>query len=154
MDLKYITPTQTLDVVYEGQKRTFSLQSVSTSADESEDPTQSLSQALQGIRLSNEGRAWTVGWDTIVTIIDGDEHEEKVMPIVLLKSMTKLKRRATFRLYLKALKLRHQKHTVAWEVLTSRSPRYAISLRSHSPVPNSSVTLVCSEPLAPAFTFS
>lgn len=79
MDLKYITATQTLDVVYEGRKRTFGFHSVSTSSDASEDPVTSLSQGLAGVSLNNEVNVWTVGWDSTIAIIDGDECEDKVM---------------------------------------------------------------------------
>ena len=79
MDLKYITATQTLEVVYEGQRRTFRLHSVSTHSDGLDAAVEALSQGLEDIKLNDASRVWTVGWDTIVNIVDDHEDQEKVV---------------------------------------------------------------------------
>ncbi|KAI0369393.1 AAA family ATPase [Pilatotrama ljubarskyi] len=67
IDLGYITPTQTLDIVYEGKTRRFAISSVTThpGADDGVD----LAEGVQSLSLSDSPpKLWTVGWETIVTM--------------------------------------------------------------------------------------
>ncbi|KAI9065950.1 AAA-domain-containing protein [Trametes sanguinea] len=67
IDLGYLTPTQTLDVVYEGRKRRFAVSAVSTNreAEESAD----LAAGVQALSLTDTPpKLWTVGWETIVVL--------------------------------------------------------------------------------------
>ncbi|KAI0823937.1 AAA family ATPase [Trametes gibbosa] len=65
IDLGYLTPTQTLDVVYEGKKRRFTVSSVSTSRATDEDAD--IAASVQSLSLQDgPPRLWTVGWDTTV----------------------------------------------------------------------------------------
>ena len=76
MDLKYITPTQTLEVFYEGKTRRFELASVSTHGHEEVDLVSALAHGLGGLKLKDTSHIWTVGWDSIVTVVDSKEEEE------------------------------------------------------------------------------
>ncbi|RPD56727.1 AAA family ATPase [Lentinus tigrinus ALCF2SS1-7] len=65
IDLGYITPTQTFDVVYEGKTRRFTLSSVSTGREAEEDPD--IADKIQSLSLSDAPpKLWTVGWETTV----------------------------------------------------------------------------------------
>ncbi|CDO72261.1 hypothetical protein BN946_scf184970.g113 [Trametes cinnabarina] len=67
IDLGYLTPTQTLDVVYEGKKRRFAVSSVSTTGKGDEDIE--LSASVQALSLADAPpRLWTVGWETMVVL--------------------------------------------------------------------------------------
>lgn len=70
VNLKYLSPTQTLDVVYEGQCRRFSLASVSTMKGTVPVELDDLTNGLSKLSLQTTPQLWTVGWDTIVTLID------------------------------------------------------------------------------------
>lgn len=71
--LKYLTSTQTLDVTYEGAIRRFKVVSVSTSVEKEEESTDDLAQELQKLDINPSTSLWTVGWDTLVTIIDAEK---------------------------------------------------------------------------------
>ena len=65
-----ITETQTLDLVYEGKTRRFSLSSVSTAQGAEEGPD--LSERVGALSLSGgPPKLWSVGWDTAV-ILDAE----------------------------------------------------------------------------------
>ncbi|KAI0687036.1 AAA family ATPase [Earliella scabrosa] len=67
IDLGYITPTQTLDIVYEGKTRRFSLTSVSTTREAAQDPD--IAESIQSLSLSDSPpKIWTVGWETTVVL--------------------------------------------------------------------------------------
>ncbi len=80
MDLKYLTPTQTFDVVYEGVTRRFTLISVITH-DDTEDESMDLTHSLNQLSLECT-RLWSVSWDTFVTLLDdsssGENSDDKV----------------------------------------------------------------------------
>lgn len=83
MDIKYLAPTQTVDLIYEGQGRRFVLSSVSTSTGEAggEDD---LAGSIRKLSLSSGPQLWIVDWDTTVYLEDKEsniEHNEskKVM---------------------------------------------------------------------------
>ncbi|KAI0662110.1 AAA family ATPase [Cubamyces menziesii] len=66
IDLGYLTPTQTLDVVYEGRTRRFAVTSVSTQSEA--DGGADLAASIQSLSLSDAAppKLWTVGWETTV----------------------------------------------------------------------------------------
>ena len=68
--MKYLTASQTLDVTYEGVSRRFKVVSVSTHAAVDGDETDLLAHDLQNLDISQSSKLWTVGWDTVVTIVD------------------------------------------------------------------------------------
>ncbi|EMD39468.1 hypothetical protein CERSUDRAFT_111775 [Gelatoporia subvermispora B] len=67
VDLKYLSPTQTVDVVYEGRTRRFTVSSVST-AEADDNAGKDLAAALQTLSLDTTPQLWTVGWDTTVVL--------------------------------------------------------------------------------------
>ena len=76
VNLKYVTPTQSLDVIYEGQCRRFAVASVSTFNETQPNQIEDLAADLSRLKLTNPRQLWTVGWDTMVSIID----EKKDLP--------------------------------------------------------------------------
>ncbi|KAI0691255.1 AAA family ATPase [Cerioporus squamosus] len=67
IDLGYVTPTQTFDIVYEAKTRRFTLSSVSTSREAEEDPD--TADKIQSLSLSDTPpKLWTVGWETTVVL--------------------------------------------------------------------------------------
>ena len=71
MDLKYITSTQTLEVLFEGKTRRFELQSVSTRFEEEGNSIDALAHDLDALGLDAKPHVWTVGWDSTVVVVDG-----------------------------------------------------------------------------------
>ncbi|KAI0783501.1 AAA family ATPase [Abortiporus biennis] len=71
VDLKFLTPTHTLDVVYEGRTRRFVLSKVATSSSDEEHNDKNLAETFNNLSL-NAGppKLWTVGWDTVVSVVD------------------------------------------------------------------------------------
>lgn len=70
VNLKYVTPTQSLDVFYEGRCRRFAVSSVSTFKETQTNQIENLTADLSQLNLANSRKLWTVGWDTVVTVID------------------------------------------------------------------------------------
>ncbi|KAI1789928.1 AAA family ATPase [Ganoderma leucocontextum] len=67
IDLEYLTPTQTFDLIYEGRTRRFAVSSVSTTREVDERPD--IADHIQSLSLSDSPpKLWTVGWETIVSI--------------------------------------------------------------------------------------
>lgn len=81
VDLKYLSPTQILEVLYEGKTRRFELHSVSPLAYDQDNSVTSLAQSLQSLDLAAPPQIWTVGWDCFVTILDDNQEidNDKVM---------------------------------------------------------------------------
>ncbi|KZT22814.1 AAA-domain-containing protein [Neolentinus lepideus HHB14362 ss-1] len=75
VDLKFLTPTQTVEVVYEGRRRTFTVLSVSAQSRCVSDDSTALAEDLQSLSIHSPTRLWTVGWDTTV-IIDEPRSKE------------------------------------------------------------------------------
>ncbi|KAH9850128.1 AAA family ATPase [Lenzites betulinus] len=70
IDLGYLTPTQTLDIVYEGKRRRFTVSAVSTSHAIDEDAD--IAAGVQSLSLSDgPPKLWTVGWETTV-VLEGE----------------------------------------------------------------------------------
>ncbi|ETW82240.1 AAA ATPase [Heterobasidion irregulare TC 32-1] len=71
VDLKYLTPTQTIEVQYEGQTRRFIVSSATKNS--SEETVTDLADKLNGLSVDALPAFCTVGWDTVVTIEDNTE---------------------------------------------------------------------------------
>ncbi len=76
VDLGYITPTQTLDIVYEGKPRRFIISAVSTSREAEGNPD--IVDGIQSLSLSDAPpKLWTVGWETTV-VLDNESSKTAV----------------------------------------------------------------------------
>ncbi|KAF7798284.1 hypothetical protein EIP86_009503 [Pleurotus ostreatoroseus] len=80
VDLKYLTPTQRIDVIYEGVIRQFELHSVSTQMGPQADAINALSQDLEKLDLTTIRKIWTVSWDSFVVIVDEMVDKEEPKP--------------------------------------------------------------------------
>ncbi|EPQ54885.1 AAA-domain-containing protein [Gloeophyllum trabeum ATCC 11539] len=77
VDLKYLTPTQTVEVVYEGRRRQFTVSSVSSQSSRADNKgIADLTETLQSLSIDSPTQLWTVGWDTTVIV---DEPKGKVV---------------------------------------------------------------------------
>ncbi|OSX57094.1 hypothetical protein POSPLADRAFT_1061796 [Postia placenta MAD-698-R-SB12] len=77
VDLKYLTPTQTLDVTYEGQDRRFRLSSVYTSISEAEATNENeLADGLRNLTMSTSPQLWIANWDTVVQLVDAESKDQ------------------------------------------------------------------------------
>ncbi|KAH7913370.1 P-loop containing nucleoside triphosphate hydrolase protein [Hygrophoropsis aurantiaca] len=76
VSLKYIVATQIIELLYEGQLRKFSIESIVPQ--QSADSVGSLTNEIQALSIQPSNSLWTAGWDTTVSILDGevDEHSE------------------------------------------------------------------------------
>ncbi|KAG7097206.1 hypothetical protein E1B28_004577 [Marasmius oreades] len=76
VNLKYITTSQTIEVVYEGRPRRFTLVSASSSEN---DVVVDLATRLEKLNIASPhgARVWTIGWDSTVKIADNDRSEEE-----------------------------------------------------------------------------
>lgn len=86
MDLKYLTPTQVVEVTYEGQARRFAVSSISQRRLTGEESANDLARQLGTLSVESRTQLWTVGWDTSVSIIENEvsgksEPIHKVIPI-------------------------------------------------------------------------
>lgn len=70
MAVKYVTPTQTLEVTYEGQRRRFSLCHVSTQNHAASGHIEDLAADLETLSLRTRAQLWIVGWDTEISLVD------------------------------------------------------------------------------------
>jgi AAA family ATPase len=89
VDLKYITSSQVLETVYEGESRRFSVASVSRQSTTADSIT-SLSDEFQHISTHASPRLWKVGWDSIVLILEDPIHyktsaDDKVISVLTLR---------------------------------------------------------------------
>ncbi|KAJ3917052.1 P-loop containing nucleoside triphosphate hydrolase protein [Lentinula edodes] len=82
VDIKYLTSTQTLEVMYEGRPRRFCVISVATT----NTPTSPLktdidevSERFGALGWKSQPCIWTVSWDTVVTITEND-HTDTGLP--------------------------------------------------------------------------
>ncbi|KAF9465782.1 P-loop containing nucleoside triphosphate hydrolase protein [Collybia nuda] len=77
VDLKYITCAQIMEVKYEGQRRQFSISSISPLQSTTQEPVDDLARGLGQLSFSSNQQLWAVGWDSTV-IIAGKEIEDQV----------------------------------------------------------------------------
>ncbi|KAI0686843.1 AAA family ATPase [Cytidiella melzeri] len=89
VDLKYLTESQVVEVVFEGNTRRFQVASVSvngkTTASDEE-----LVKDFQNISLSSRPSLWTVSWDTFVSVVTDTktaEAEGKTSPVRGIESI-------------------------------------------------------------------
>ncbi|OBZ71344.1 ATPase family gene 2 protein [Grifola frondosa] len=79
VDLKYVTPTQTLDVLYEGQTRRFTVSSVLATRDAEKDPD--ITESLQSLSIDASPQLWTVGWNAQIVLETEDSDADKTVSI-------------------------------------------------------------------------
>lgn len=70
VDLKYITCAQILEVIYEGRRRRFSVDSISSQLPSGKEQLDGLVRGLGSLSVASSTKLWTVGWDCTVSILD------------------------------------------------------------------------------------
>ncbi|KAG1836114.1 P-loop containing nucleoside triphosphate hydrolase protein [Suillus subalutaceus] len=70
INLKYILSTQIIEVPYQGEIRTFSIDSVSAHHSASSSSVNTVTRDLNSLAIRVKPSLWTVGWDTIVSILE------------------------------------------------------------------------------------
>ncbi|KIK70818.1 hypothetical protein GYMLUDRAFT_66032 [Collybiopsis luxurians FD-317 M1] len=70
VDIKYLTPTQVLEVVYEKKTRRFSVVAV---AAEGKTNIDDLADHFENLTLDSQPSIWIASWDSVVTIAEKDE---------------------------------------------------------------------------------
>jgi hypothetical protein len=70
VDLKYVLPTQVVQVQYEGRIRLFSVATMSTRKQNTRDPDSDISESLGALTMNAIARLYIVDWDTAVAIED------------------------------------------------------------------------------------
>jgi AAA family ATPase len=76
VDLKYITHTQIVEVVYEGHTRQFSVISISSAQPTSDGTIDDLTKGFQSFSVQFSPQIWTVGWDSSVRIVENEDDSE------------------------------------------------------------------------------
>lgn len=74
--LKYITSRQVFEVSYEGQRRRFTLASITPKGSPGIEAVNSLTRGLETLSLGATPQIWLVTWDTMVTITRNDPKGE------------------------------------------------------------------------------
>ncbi|KAF9220516.1 AAA-domain-containing protein [Gyrodon lividus] len=77
--LKFLTPSQILKVIYEGQHRRFCVDSVSAPL-ETADSVSSIIEDVKSLSIHSQPSLWTVGWDTSVDVLDNNTDDEVDYP--------------------------------------------------------------------------
>ncbi|KIJ14936.1 hypothetical protein PAXINDRAFT_155829 [Paxillus involutus ATCC 200175] len=67
--LKFLTPSQILEVLYEGRQRRFSVESVSARLGTG-GSVSSITEDVRSLSVHSQLSLWTVGWDTSVDVLD------------------------------------------------------------------------------------
>lgn len=70
INLRYILPTQIIEVPYQGEIRTFSVDSVSAHHSASSGSVKAITRDLDSLAIQVRPSLWTAGWDTIVSIAE------------------------------------------------------------------------------------
>ncbi|KAG2128696.1 P-loop containing nucleoside triphosphate hydrolase protein [Suillus clintonianus] len=70
INLKYILSTQILEVPYQGEIRTFSIESVSAHRSASSGSVNTVTRDLNSLAIQVRPSFWTAGWDTIVSVLE------------------------------------------------------------------------------------
>lgn len=88
VDLKYLTHTQIVEIVYEGHTRQFSVVSVSSVQVSRNQSADDLEERFGSLSVRSEPQVWTVGWDSCVRILEGkadrrSEGTEKVHEVLV-----------------------------------------------------------------------
>ncbi|KAJ3853125.1 P-loop containing nucleoside triphosphate hydrolase protein [Lentinula lateritia] len=82
VDIKYLTSTQTLEVMYEGRPRRYCVISVATTNTTTsplETDIDEVSERFGSLGWKSQPCIWTVSWDTVVTITEND-HTDTGLP--------------------------------------------------------------------------
>ena len=80
MDIKYVTPTQAVEVTYEGKRRRFMICHVSAQKPALEGSTADLTADLELMSLKTRSQIWVLGWDTEVTLVDDVRRHADAIP--------------------------------------------------------------------------
>ncbi|EIW81549.1 AAA-domain-containing protein [Coniophora puteana RWD-64-598 SS2] len=73
VNLKYILPTQIVELRYEGQLRRFEVESITPMQVSAASSANDLAQSVQALSIKTPApQIWTVGWDVAVHIVDAD----------------------------------------------------------------------------------
>lgn len=70
VNLKYIISTQIVEVPYEGEVRRFSIESVSAHHSAPSGSVSTITRDLNSLAIQVKPSLWTVGWDTIISILE------------------------------------------------------------------------------------
>ncbi|KAG1810902.1 P-loop containing nucleoside triphosphate hydrolase protein [Suillus subaureus] len=70
INLKYILSTQIIEVSYQGEIRTFSIDSVSAHHSAPSGSVNTITRDLNSLAIQVSPSLWTAGWDTIVSILE------------------------------------------------------------------------------------
>ncbi|KAG1814126.1 P-loop containing nucleoside triphosphate hydrolase protein [Suillus variegatus] len=70
ISLKYILSTQIIEVPYQGEIRTFSIDSVSAHHSASVGSVNTITRDLDSFAIQVKPSLWTAGWDTIVSVLE------------------------------------------------------------------------------------
>ncbi|TFK48824.1 AAA-domain-containing protein [Heliocybe sulcata] len=77
VDLKFLTATQMVEVVYEGRRRLFTVTSVSCQSSRHRGDPAGLAEDFQSLEINSAAQLWTVGWDTVVAIDEPKKPSKK-----------------------------------------------------------------------------
>ncbi|KIK98539.1 hypothetical protein PAXRUDRAFT_9477 [Paxillus rubicundulus Ve08.2h10] len=77
--LKFLTPSQILEVLYEGRQRRFSVESVSARPGTG-DSVSSITEDVKSLSIYSQPSLWTVGWDTSVNVLDNVSDDQVDYP--------------------------------------------------------------------------
>ncbi|KAJ3769376.1 AAA family ATPase [Lentinula raphanica] len=72
VDIKYVTSSQTLQVIYEGKPRRYSVTAIGA-APLSTTSIDDLSQSLEALEVESRPSIWTVGWDAVIQITENKQ---------------------------------------------------------------------------------
>lgn len=72
VDLKYFTSAQSLEVLYEGRTRRFTVTSVSPHTILGGDSPGDITHDLKGLSIDSPAELWTAGWDSKVLVLGSD----------------------------------------------------------------------------------
>lgn len=76
MDLKYITPTQVLELTYEGRPRRFTVVSASVKKATDQRTVDDITLDFANLAVQSPYQLWTIGWDTSVSVVgETNRHE-------------------------------------------------------------------------------
>ncbi|KAF9234685.1 P-loop containing nucleoside triphosphate hydrolase protein [Melanogaster broomeanus] len=78
--LKFLTPSQIIEVPYEGRPRRFCVDFVLARPLGTGDSVRSITKDVKFLSINPQTTLWTVGWDTFVELFDSDPHDQVDYP--------------------------------------------------------------------------
>ena len=77
MGLQYITPTQTIEISYEGKLRRFTIFSITPkgSFDQETLDASNLTENLEHLSIDAPPQLWTVGWDVVISLVNHESEK-------------------------------------------------------------------------------